>query len=103
VPAAKTVVTRYFSIDADHDISGDAAAFSLDQVTWAPGTYVPAPTPRMLAAKPVVPVGLTRYWWSLLVGPGNTLVPDLGNSVVYGKLPDTPQQLYYSWPINTAF
>jgi hypothetical protein len=100
--AAKTVVTRYFSVDADHDISGDAVSFSLDEVTWTPGTFIPSPTAAMLAASPRVATGLTRYWWAVTFGPGNTLVPNLGNSSVYGRVIDNPQTLYFGWEITTT-
>jgi hypothetical protein len=103
VPTVKTNTTRYFSIDADHDISGDVLSLSLDQATWVAATYVGAPSARLTSAKPAVVTGMTRYWWSMLMGSAGGLVPDVGTDTVFGKLVDGSQTLIYDWPITSPY
>ena len=96
--SATDIQYRYVSLDADHNIA--AAPLSLTIVGIAgtvTATSVAAPP---AAAGLAVPTGVTRYWWRVLVGPGQTLVPLDGTNVVAGTLTDTPEVLHYTWQIQ---
>ena len=95
---ATDVQYRFFALDSDHSIA--AAPLTLTIVGIAgtvTATSVAAPP---AAAGLAVPTGLTRYWWRVLMGPAQTLVPVDGTNVVAGTLTDTPEVLHLSWTIQ---
>lgn len=101
--AASSLITFYFPIDADYTLAGESLKLSLDKATVVGGTgaaasYVASPSAELLAnpAKPPK----TRYWWSLLVGPGQGITPELGLNEIYGRLSDNPNFPIYKWRIR---
>ena len=95
---ATDIQYRFFSLESDHDISTSPLTLTVVGIAGTiTGTPVAAPP---AAAALAVPTGLTRYWWRVLVGPGQTLVPPDGTNVVAGTLTDTPEVLHLSWTIQ---
>jgi hypothetical protein len=101
---ALSEITYYFPVDCDHDISTDTLKFALTAAAFGPGgtgsvngTYVPAPSAFLQAATPKPATGLTRYWWSILLGPGGLLAPQVGTSTMYGQLADSPNLPILDW------
>jgi hypothetical protein len=94
--AVDDVQYRYVSLDSDHDISAVALTVGLDGVTF-PVTADPVAAPAHAAALPGPGVGLTRYWWRVLIGPGQQLVPVSESSELVGRLADDPEVLHPSW------
>lgn len=97
---AQSTVTYCFAIDCDHDISGDRVEFSLDKATWSDGVPVGSPSAFLLAAKPTPPKGMTRYWWSILLGPTQSVKPQEGTSRIFGRLTDSPNVPILDWRIT---
>ena len=90
---------RYFALDSDHSLAASPLDLSLDGVTgWTAATYQAVTPPA--ATGLAVPTGLTRYWWRVLLGPGQSLVPTSGRPTIYGRLTDAPEILYRSWKIT---
>ena len=102
------IVYRYFPILADHDVSADVLAVSLDGVTWtsagvnyvAPNSWPPSVTAAAEADPP--PAGFSSYWWQVLTGPGQTLPLATGRNVVYGMLTDNPEIPHFGWVIQVG-
>lgn len=95
--SANDVQYRYFAVDSDHDISAATLSLSLDNVSFVAATYSPTTPPA--ATYLSVPSGLTRYWWVMLLGPGQPLVPYSGQNTVTGILTDLPELLHPTWSI----
>jgi len=106
VSAQQGIIYRFFRVDADHDVSTDALALSLDGVTFstagvtyiAPGAY-PASVTAANSSKPPA-AGFTGYWWRVLTGPGQTLPLQRGSQTVYGQLTDSPEVPRFAWRVS---
>lgn len=97
-------VYRYFSIDADHDISADTLNLGLTAATvTTAAAYVPVPSAGLLAAPPAVAKGYTRYWWRLLMGTGQTLPLYSGPNIVLGILTETPEEDPHKWEFSLPY
>ena len=95
---ATDVQYRFFALDSDHNIAASPLSLTIVGIAGTvTATSVGAPP---AAAGLAVPTGVTRYWWRVLVGPGQALVPVDGTNVVAGTLTDTPEVLHYSWQIQ---
>lgn len=93
---------HYVSLDSDHDISADTLQVSFDRTTWAPAVPIAdADLPPTTAGLTAPGAGRTRYWWRILVGPDQTLIPPGGRTRLYGQLTDLPERLEPSWTIST--
>jgi len=101
---ALSTMTWYFSVDCDHDLSSTILKFSIDPSVFpaggTAGTPVANPPTRVKNTAPPVATGLTRYWWSLLIGQGQPVAVPPGISTVYGRLADTPNAPVYSWRVT---
>lgn len=94
---ATEVQYRYFALDSDHALTTTPLELSIDGgTTFVTATSTTAPS---TAASLAVPSGLTRYWWRLLMGPGQSLVPPDGRVTVTGRLIDTPEVIRPTWTI----
>lgn len=99
--------TRYqwLSLDADHDLSGNALLVALtpDAVSLVTATYEATP-PASAAALPAPPAGFTRYWWRVLLGPGEALDPtEVGSPLtIYGTMADGVEERHPVWAIGDA-
>ena len=96
---ATNVIYRFVSLHSDHDIS----ASSLELWLTDPAVKVTATSVATATVPPVdtpVPAGRTRYWWRILWGPGQTLIPVDGPNKLHGKLTDTPEILFYTWTVH---
>lgn len=98
--ATVSVVTYFFPVDCDHSLANETLKLSLDKDVVAAGqgvsaTYVTNPSPELLKHPAEFPK--VRYWWSLLVGPGQPIVPDQGVTIIYGRLQDNPNMPVYTW------
>jgi hypothetical protein len=100
-------INRYFRALADKDISGDVFEFSLDEVTWVTGTYVPVgslpPRPAAVHAANPAPAGFTGYWFSVLTGPGSSLALQRGNETLYGRVTDSPELPHFGWSFQVGW
>lgn len=100
--APTTVAPRWFAVDSDHDITTDLVEFSLDQIIWNAGTQGNPPQDVMdqeNLKKPIQP-GRERYWFFVIMGPGETLVPStFGKAIVHGRVNDTPSTYYLKWEV----
>lgn len=92
---------HYVSLDSDHDLTGDTLDVSLDQVSWSAAEPVTAPASA--AGLPAPTAGFTRYWWRVLVGPGQPLDPTAAPEplTLHGRLADTPETLFPSWVLDS--
>lgn len=100
---------RYFRADADHDISNDPFAFSIDGGnTWITSTvtYIATgslpPRPAAVDAGNPPAAGLTGYWWRVQTGPGNPMPLQLGRNVVRGKATDNPEEPHWAWVFDVG-
>lgn len=101
----RQVVPWYFRADADHDISGDPMALSLDGVTWvtagvsyvAVGALPPGPAAVHVANPPAA--GFAGYWWVATTGPGQALPLAYGVNEVQGRITDNPYTPYFEWRV----
>ena len=94
--AVNDVQYRYVSLDSDHDISGTTLTIGLDGTTYpVTATSVAAPPHAVSLKAPTA--GLTRYWWRVLIGPGQTLVPTASTRALHGLLEDSPETLHPKW------
>lgn len=85
-------VYRYFSIDADHDISGDTLLIGTDPASLTvTAAYVASPNSRLTSAGPAPSTGMVRYWWSHLCGLGQDVALVIGRNRIYGTLADSPE------------
>jgi hypothetical protein len=109
MPAALTKNTYYFAIDAAYDLSTDEfrLSTSLSALATVGGGTIAAyvGTGAPLAGLPDAPVdkkkrGFRRYWWSLLIGQGQPVAPQVGRSAIYGRLEDNPNAPIYTWYIT---
>ncbi len=105
MPQAGTVY-RYLRVDADHDVSADTFALSLDGgLTWITSgiTYIPAaslpPGPAAVHAANPPSAGFAGYWWRVLSGPGQPLPLATGVNEVQGRLTDSPEIPMFEWRI----
>ena len=95
---ATDIQYRFFALHSDHDISASPRSLTIVGIA---GTVTATPVAAPPAAAGIaVPTGVTRYWWRVLVGPGQALVPVDGTNVVAGTLTDTPEVLHYTWTIQ---
>ena len=95
---------RYLSMDADHDLSANTLTVGLTPDAFpVVATYQPTP-PIGSADVPPPETGLTRYWWRVLVGPGETLDPeDVGAPLtIYGRMVDGAEVRLPVWPLGEA-
>ena len=95
---ATDVQWRYFALDSDHSIA--AAPLTLTIVGIVGTVTAESVSAPPAAAGLAVPTGLTRYWWRVLMGPAQTLVPVDGPNTVAGTLTDTPEVLHPTWQIQ---
>ena len=99
-------INRYFRTLADKDISGDVFEFSLDETAWVTGTYVPVgslpPRPAAVHAANPAPAGFTGYWFSILTGPGTSLILQRGGQRVYGRATDSPELPHFGWDLTVG-
>jgi hypothetical protein len=107
MPAQAGTVYRYFRADADHDISGDPIALSLDGgTTWittgvdyiAPGALPPGPAAVNAGTPPKA--GFAGYWWRVLTGPTTSFPLARGLNAVVGKLTDSPEVPHFGWRVT---
>ena len=98
--AIADVQYRYLSLDSDHDISARTLKVSIDGGATFPATADPVAAPAHAASLAGPATGLTRYWWRVLLGPGQQLVPDAEVINLVGQLADTPEVLHPFWRIN---
>ena len=100
------IVYRYFSVDADHDISSDTLEVSLDETTWNALDYLPPVNypPSVTAADTAHPPasGYSRYWWRALTGPGQALPLDRGVVLLFGRLTDSPEVPNFAWTFRVG-
>jgi hypothetical protein len=107
---ALSVLTYVFAIDAVHDLSSDVLKFALDKNVLpagggTAGTHVvPGADPLLdtwlAGLTPRPPKNTARYWWTLLLGAGQTVSPQQGTSVLYGRLTDSPNLPIFGWRIT---
>lgn len=97
-----SVITWYFPIDSGptRPLTNEVLKLALDRETVAGGggvsaTYITTPDAELLAHPAKYPK--IRYWWSLLVGPGQPIVPELGWNEIFGRLQDNPNFPIYKW------
>lgn len=94
--------TRYFtvSLDSDHDLSVTDLDVSLDQATWVTAEHAAAPSGA--STLPAPEAGFSRYWWRVLVGPGQPLDPTgLPEPLtLFGRLTDAAEVLHPTWIIG---
>ena len=95
---ATDVQYRYFALDSDHSIAASPLSLTIVGIVGTVTAESVAAPPA--AAGLAVPTGLTRYWWRVLMGPAQTLVPVDGTNVVAGILTDTPEVLHPVWTIQ---
>lgn len=95
--AVQDVQYRYVSLDSDHDLSAVALTVGLDGVAY-PVTATAVAAPPHAVGLPAPKTGLTRYWWRVILGPAQTLVPTAATRLLYGRLADTPETLHHQWP-----
>lgn len=90
---------RYVSLDSDHDISASELELTIDGTTWVTAEPVDeADLPPTVVGLKAPETGRTRYWWRILTGPGQTLVPtSTGQLRLRGRLTDTPEILEPRW------
>ena len=98
-----SVVTWYFPIDCDHSLANEVLKLGIDDLDVGGGggaaaVYVSSPSAWLLAHPAEPP--LVRYWWSMLIGPGQTIHPDRGVTEIFGRLQDNPQFPLYKWRIR---
>lgn len=100
------IVYWYLRADADHDISTDVIALSIDGgTTWATSgvTYIPTgslpPRPAAVDAANPPAAGLVGYWFRVLTGPGQTLPLNRGNNTIIGRVTDNPETPWFSWAV----
>lgn len=86
----------YLSLDSDHSIAASALVVGLDGTTY-PQTATSVAAPAGAASLPAPATGMVRYWWQILVGPGQALVPVASTRTLYGQLTDTPEVLHPVW------
>lgn len=91
---------HYVSLDSPDDLTLDTLEVSLDGTTWVVANPVSEPAGAGDLDPP--DAGHTRYWWRVLVGPGQTLDPTgLGEPLVArGRLVSTPEVLSASWVLG---
>lgn len=92
--------TRYHhvSLDSDKDLSGNVLEVRLtDTGVWRTAEH--ADPPATAGDLPAPEDGFTRYWWRVLIGPGQLLDPTgiPEPLTLYGRLADAPQTLYPMW------
>ena len=98
----------FFAVDDVDNIGSDVMVFATSPTgfaTGATGTPVtkgvdPNLDTYLAAITPHPPTGMTRYWWSLLIGPGQTISPARGTSKIYGQLTAAPGKPVYDWTIT---
>ena len=95
--AIADVQYRYVSLDSDHDISSRTLKLSLDGGATYPATADPVTAPAHAAGLAAPAAGLTRYWWRVLIGPGQALVPATRAVSLVGELSDSPEILHPTW------
>ncbi len=105
MPQASTVY-RYLRVDADHDVSLDPFALSLDGgLTWVTTgiTYIPVgslpPGPAAVHAATPTAAGFAGYWFRAMSGPGQTLPLAYGVNEVTGRATDSPESPQFEWRI----
>lgn len=95
--------TRYHhvSLDSDKDLGGNLLEVRLTpDAAWTPAEHSAAPPTA--STLPAPEEGFVRYWWRILVGPGQVLDPTTAPEplTVYGRLADTPEVLFPTWVIG---
>lgn len=92
---------HYVSLDSDKDLSGNVLTVSVDSEEWVTAEHHAAPTSA--GSLPTPADGFTRYWWRVLIGPGQPLDPTGRPEplTLYGRLTDTPEVLYPSWVLGS--
>jgi len=95
--AIADVKYRYLSLDSDHDISATTLKVSIDGGATFPATATAVAPPAHAASLDAPATGLTRYWWRILLGPGQPLVPTDITVELTGELADSPETLHPSW------
>jgi hypothetical protein len=92
---------RHVSLDSDKDLTGNLLEVSLDRETWTAADHFAAPA----SASGLIPPaeGFTRYWWRVLIGPGQALDPTgiPEPLTLFGRLTDAPEVLFPSWVLGT--
>jgi hypothetical protein len=100
-------INRYFRVLSDKDLSGDVFEFSLDEVSWFTGTYVPVgslpPRPAAIHTANPAPTGYTGYWWSVLTGPGTSLLLNRGPAKIFGRATDSPELPHFGWSFQVGW
>lgn len=94
-------VPRWFSLDADHDISTFILQLSLDQIGWDNATYGTPPS-DVVAEKALerpIEAGMIRYWWFIQTGPTQTLKPVYGTNIFHGLLSENGNDHYERWRV----
>ena len=98
--AIADVQYRYLSLDSDHDISAATLKVSIDGGSTFPATATAVAAPAHAASLDAPAAGLTRYWWRVLLGPGQALVPTRTTVQLTGELADSPETLHPSWTFS---
>jgi hypothetical protein len=101
--AASSLITIYFPVDSGYSLANEVLKLSLDKAAVAGGggtaaTYVSSVPADLLAYPAKAPK--VRYWWSLLLGPGQAIVPELGVNEIFGRLADNPNFPIYKWRVR---
>jgi hypothetical protein len=98
---ARSLIFRYVAIDSDTDISADVIELSLDQVVWVTATHASPSAGAQAAYLVANPLQFgARYWVRVLTGPGQTLIPPYGHSILHGRITDNPEIPYIAWSLD---
>lgn len=97
--AIADVQYRYLSLDSDHDLTATTLKVSIDDGATFPATADHVSAPAHAASLTAPAAGLTRYWWRVLLGPGQPLVPAAEVVNLVGELTDSPEILHPAWRI----
>lgn len=89
---------HYFSLDSDQDLSTATLSLSTqDPAVWVVASHTTAPASA--SSFPAPQVGLNRYWWRALFGPGEQVSLTGNATTVSGHLTNAPEDLYPTWTI----
>lgn len=107
--AQQGIIYRYLRADADHDVSADPFALSLDGITWVTAgvTFIAVgalpPRPAAVHAANPPDAGMTGYWWRTLTGPTTSFPLNTGRNIIHGRATDSPEEPHFAWTVTVAY
>lgn len=103
------IVYRYFCAFADHDISADPFALSIDAGdTWvSAGVVLVAvadlpPAVAAVNASTTPPAGCQPFWYRALTGPGTAFPMPFSSNAVLGHAGDDPETPQFGWLVTVG-